>query len=101
MWLLYAMHANAPTRVERGLVKSQNTLMAQSRSDMLGCAHGTGWGVADYPNGVPMIEKQVRAAFRDEHYSRKAARVCAKTVVAHGRIASEPIPSLSHAGLHF
>ncbi len=88
MCRLYAMHANEPTRVECGLVKSQNALMAQSRSDMQGYAHGHGWGVADYPNGVPMIEKQVWAAFHGEHFSRKAARVYAKTVVAHVRRAT-------------
>lgn len=78
MCRLYAMHANEPTKVECGLVKAQNALMAQSQSDMQGYAHGHGWGVADYPDGVPMIEKQVWAAFHGEHFSRKAARVYAK-----------------------
>lgn len=88
MCRLYAMHANEPTKVECGLVKSQNALMAQSISDMKGYAHGHGWGVADYPDGVPMIEKQVWAAFHGEHFKRKAARVYAKTVVAHVRRAT-------------
>ncbi|WP_320237231.1 hypothetical protein, partial [Cognatiyoonia sp. IB215182] len=42
---------------------------------MQGYAHGHGWGVADYPDGVPMVEKQVWAAFHGEYFSRKAARV--------------------------
>ena len=88
MCRLYAMHANEPTKVECGLVKAQNALMAQSKSDMQGYAHGHGWGVADYPDGVPMIEKQVWAAFHGEHFSRKAARVYAKTVIAHVRRAT-------------
>ena len=88
MCRLYAMHANEPTKVECGLVKAQNALMAQSQSDMQGYSHGHGWGVADYPDGVPMIEKQVWAAFHGEHFSRKAARVYAKTVVAHVRRAT-------------
>ncbi len=88
MCRLYAMHANEPTKVECGLVKSQNALMAQSKSDMQGYAHGHGWGVADYNDGVPMIEKQVWAAFHGEHFSRKAARVYARTVVAHVRRAT-------------
>ncbi len=54
MCRLYAMHANEPTRVECGLVKAQNALMAQSKSDMKGYAHGHGWGVADYNNGLPL-----------------------------------------------
>lgn len=88
MCRLYAMHANEPTKVECGLVKAQNALMAQSKGDMQGNAHGHGWGVADYPDGVPMIEKQVWAAFHGEHFTRKAARVYAKTVVAHVRHAT-------------
>ena len=88
MCRLYAMHANEPTKVECGLVKAQNALMAQSISDMQGYAHGHGWGVADYPDGVPLIEKQVWAAFHGEHFARKAARVYAKTVVAHVRRAT-------------
>ena len=88
MCRLYAMHANEPTRVECGLVKAQNALMAQSRGDLQGYAHGHGWGVADYPDGVPMIEKQVWAAFHGEHFTRNAARIYAKTVVAHVRRAT-------------
>lgn len=88
MCRLYAMHANEPTRVECGLVRSQNALMAQSESDMSGYAHGHGWGVADYPNVLPVVEKQTWAAFHGEHFARKAARVYARTAVAHVRRAT-------------
>jgi len=88
MCRLYAMHANEPTRVECGLVKAQNALMAQSKSDMKGYAHGHGWGVADYNNGLPLLEKQTWAAFHGEHFARKAARIYARTVVAHVRRAT-------------
>ncbi|MBJ3763714.1 class II glutamine amidotransferase [Maribius pontilimi] len=88
MCRLYAMHANEPTRVECGLVQSQNALMKQSRADLTGMMHGHGWGVADYPEGVPKIEKQTWAAFHGEHFSKAAARVYAKTVVAHVRRAT-------------
>lgn len=88
MCRLYAMHANEPTRVECGLVKSQNALMAQSKSDRSGYAHGHGWGVADYPDGSPVIEKQTWAAFHGEHFAHKAARVYARTAVAHVRRAT-------------
>ncbi len=88
MCRLYAMRANEPTRVECGLVRSQNALMAQSKSDSKGYMHGHGWGVADYPDGVPKIEKQTWAAFHGEHFSRKAAKVYARTVVAHVRRAT-------------
>ena len=88
MCRLYAMHANEPTKVECSLVKSQNALMEQSKGDMQGYAHGHGWGVADYTSNLPMVEKQIWAAFRGEHFSRKAARVYARTVVAHVRRAT-------------
>lgn len=88
MCRLYAMHANEPTRVECGLVKAQNALMVQSQGDLQSYAHGHGWGVADYADGLPMIEKQTWAAFHGEHFARKAARVYARTVVAHVRRAT-------------
>lgn len=88
MCRLYAMHANEPTRVECGLVRSQNALMAQSKSDREGVMHGHGWGVADYNNGLPAIERQTWAAFHGEHFSQKASKVYAKTVVAHVRRAT-------------
>ncbi|WGH77181.1 class II glutamine amidotransferase [Jannaschia ovalis] len=88
MCRLYAMHANEPTRVECGLVRSQNALMAQSLSDREGMMHGHGWGVADYPEGLPIIEKQTWAAFHGERFAKKAARVYARTVVAHVRRAT-------------
>ncbi|PWJ09932.1 class II glutamine amidotransferase [Jannaschia seohaensis] len=88
MCRLYAMRANEPTRVECGLVRSQNALMAQSKGDMGGLMHGHGWGVADYPDGVPIIEKQTWAAFEGEHFTKAAARVYAHTAVAHVRRAT-------------
>ena len=88
MCRLYALHANEPTRVECGLVLAQNALMKQSESDLTGMMHGHGWGVADYNDGVPKIEKQTWAAFHGEHFTKAAARVYAKTVIAHVRRAT-------------
>jgi glutamine amidotransferase len=96
MCRLYAMHANEPTRVECGLVLSQNALMAQSQGDSEGLSHGHGWGVADYDDGVPMVEKQTWAAFHGEHFAKKAARVYARTVVAHVRRATVGAPALEN-----
>tara|TARA_R110000751_G_scaffold131275_1_gene233425 strand:+ start:9339 stop:10139 length:801 start_codon:yes stop_codon:yes gene_type:complete len=90
------MHANEPTRVECSLVKAQNALMEQSRGDSEGLMHGHGWGVADYPENLPLVEKQTWAAFHGEHFSKKAARVYAKTVVAHVRRATVGPPSLEN-----
>lgn len=88
MCRLYAMSANEPTRVECSLVHAQNALMQQSQLDAEGLMHGHGWGVADYRDGLPLIEKQTWAAFHGEHFKKTAARVYAHTVVAHVRRAT-------------
>ncbi|CAN0534339.1 unnamed protein product, partial [Laminaria digitata] len=82
------MRANEPTRVECSLVHAQNALMRQSEADAEGLVHGHGWGVADYRDGLPLIEKQTWAAFHGEHFRRTAARVYAHTVIAHVRRAT-------------
>ncbi len=96
MCRLYAFRANEPTRVECGLVRAQNALMRQSQGDAEGLAHGHGWGVADYPDGVPMVEKQTWAAFHGEHFAKSAARVYAHTVIAHVRRATVGPPSIEN-----
>jgi len=85
---LYAMRANEPTRVECSLVHAQNALMQQSQGDAEGLEHSHGWGVADYSDTVPLIEKQTWAAWHGEHFRKTAARVYAHTVVAHVRHAT-------------
>jgi glutamine amidotransferase len=62
--------------------------MQQSQKDEAGLPNGHGWGVADYRNGLPLIEKQTWAAFHGEHFKKTAARVYAHTVVAHVRRAT-------------
>ncbi len=96
MCRLYALHANEPTRVECSLVHAQNALMAQSREDEEGLMHGHGWGVADYQDGLPMVERQTWAAFKGEHFAKKAARVYARTVVAHVRRATVGPPAMEN-----
>ena len=44
MCRLYALRANEPTRVECGLVRSQNALMRQSQSDAEGDSQVEGRG---------------------------------------------------------
>ena len=88
MCRLYALIANEPTRVECSLVRSQNSLMRQSESDAEGVEHAHGWGVADYTQGGPLLDKQAWAAYHGEHFPRKAARVYARAVIAHVRRAT-------------
>ncbi len=96
MCRLYALRANEPTRVECSLVRAQNALMEQSRGDREGLVHGHGWGVADYPDSVPMVEKKTWAAYHGEHFQKKASRVYAHTVVAHVRRATVGPPSFEN-----
>ena len=96
MCRFYALRASEQTRVECALVNSQNALMQQSRGDEGGLVHGHGWGVADYPDGLPIVERQTWAAYRGEHFKKKAARVYARTVVAHVRRATVGEPSIEN-----
>ncbi|MEM8752717.1 MAG: class II glutamine amidotransferase, partial [Pseudomonadota bacterium] len=88
MCRLYALHATETTKVECGLVRAQNALMVQSQGDAEGLVHGHGWGVADYPDGAPVIERQTWAAWKGERFAKAAARTYARTVVAHVRKAT-------------
>jgi glutamine amidotransferase len=88
--------ANEPTKVECSLVHAQNALMEQSRGDREGLTHGHGWGVAEHPNGVPFVEKQAWAAYHGEHFKKTAARIYAKSVIAHVRRATVGPPSVEN-----
>jgi glutamine amidotransferase len=88
--------ANEPTKVECSLVHAQNALMEQSRGDREGLTHGHGWGVAEHPDGVPFVEKQAWAAYHGEHFKKTAARIYAKSVIAHVRRATVGPPSVEN-----
>lgn len=96
MCRLYGFHANEPTRIECSLIHAQNALMAQSKQDREGLTHGHGWGVAEYPDGIPIVEKQAWAAYRGERFKKTASRVYARTVVAHVRRATVGPPALEN-----
>lgn len=96
MCRLYGFMANEPTKVECSLVHAQNALMEQSRGDREGLAHGHGWGVAEHPDGVPFVEKQIWAAYHGEHFKKTAARIYAKSVIAHVRRATVGPPSIEN-----
>jgi glutamine amidotransferase len=70
--------------------------MEQSLKDSEGLTHGHGWGVAEHPNGVPLVEKQAWAAYHGEHFRKTAARVYARTVIAHVRRATVGPPGLEN-----
>ena len=96
MCRLYGFRASEPTRVECSLVHAQNALMEQSRLDQEGLTHGHGWGVAEHPDGVPLVERQAWAAYHGEHFKKTAARIYSKTVIAHVRRATVGSPGIEN-----
>jgi len=102
MCRLYGFRATEPTKVECSLVHAQNALMEQSRGDTPSTAHGHGWGVVTYPDGVPQVEKQVWAAYHGEHFRKTASRIYSKLVIAHVRRATVGPPALenTHPFIH-
>ncbi len=88
MCRLYGFRASAPSQVECTLVRAQNALLAQSRTDQRGVANADGWGIGFYGNGTPEIEKCDTAAFQDLRFSEAAQQVHSPTVIAHVRRAT-------------
>ena len=52
--------------------------------------------IAEHPNGVPFVEKQAWAAYRGEHFIKSAARLYARTVIAHVRRATVGPPGIEN-----
>jgi glutamine amidotransferase len=96
MCRLFGLRANEPTRVECSLVEAQNALMTQSQGDREGLVHAHGWGVADYSDGLPYVEKQSWASWHGEHFRKAAARIYAMTVIAHVRRATIGPPGIEN-----
>ena len=96
MCRLYGLRATQPTRLECSLVQAQNALMAQSIQDREGMSHGHGWGVAEYSDGVPFVEKQAWAAYHGEHFKKTVARMYSRAAIAHIRRATVGQPGLEN-----
>ncbi len=96
MCRLYGLRATQPTRLECSLVQAQNALMSQSIRDRGGLTHGHGWGVAEYPDGVPFVQKQAWAAYHGEHFKKTAARMYSRAAIAHVRRATVGRPGLEN-----
>ena len=88
MCRLYALLANAPTRLDCSLARAGNNLMRQSLRDGEGFQHAHGWGLAAYVDGKPVLSRETRAAFEDEGFERLAARSRTPAAIAHVRRAT-------------
>ncbi|MDJ0945144.1 MAG: class II glutamine amidotransferase [Kiloniellales bacterium] len=102
MCRLYGFRATEESKVECTLVHAQNALMVQSLEDLKGYTHAHGWGVAAYEDHRPLVEKEAWAAYHGEHFHRAAARIYARTVLAHVRRATVglAIPDNTHPFVH-
>ncbi len=96
MCRLFGFRATEPTRIECGLVHAQNSLITQGFRDQEGLTHGNGWGIAEYRDLLPQLEKQAWAAWHGEHFRKRAAQVYAHTVIAHVRRATVGPPTLEN-----
>ncbi len=96
MCRLYVFKANELTKVECSLVYAQNSLLIQSQGDALGRKHSDGWGIGYFANGRPHLEKNVAAAYSCLHFSSAAESVYAHTVVAHVRLATIGVSSVTN-----
>jgi glutamine amidotransferase len=96
MCRLYALLANAPTRLDCSLVRAGNNLMRQSLRDREGFQHAHGWGLAAYVDGKPVISRENRAAFEDEGFERLVTRSRTQAAIAHVRRATVGAQSLEN-----
>ncbi len=75
MCRLYTFRSNTPRKVECELIRSQNSLFAQSVQDARGGSNPDGWGLGTYDRGVPHVVRQAEAAYESDTFRWEAARV--------------------------
>ncbi len=81
---MFGFYAAQPAAVARALIDEPNALQIQSRD------HADGWGIGYYPEGAltPLVLRSINPAYADDEFAETAARVSARTVIAHVRRAS-------------
>lgn len=88
MCRLYEFRSNALRKVECELIRSQNSLLAQSQRDERGEANPHGWGLATYNGALPDVVRQAEPASESEAFRWEAAKVHSCSVLAHVRRAT-------------
>jgi predicted glutamine amidotransferase len=81
MCRLFGTAASAPVDLSFELLDSENPLLEQSER------HDSGWGIACYENGVPLVRRFPKAAHVDPGF-RSAAEVVSQLIMAHVRRAT-------------
>ena len=98
MCRLYGYRSERPTRVECGLIRSQNSLLEQSAKDQRGLANAHGWGIAYYLGDQLRVRRRVPPASRDREFRVVAEDIRTHLLVAHVRRAT--IGDVSLANVH-
>lgn len=88
MCRLYGFISSDPRKVECELIRSQNSLMAQSHRDTEGYRNPDGWGLGVYKGSVPYVVKQVEKADESDDFRWTASETMADRVISHIRRAT-------------
>jgi predicted glutamine amidotransferase len=81
MCRLFGVAATAPVDISFELLEAENPLIRQSQR------HDSGWGIAHYPNGEPVIERFPGSAHGDPGF-KEAAHAVASLSMVHVRRAT-------------
>jgi glutamine amidotransferase len=88
MCRLYGFHSNIPTRLSCSLIKSQNSLVQQSRLDSRGQSNADGWGIAYLSHNGWQVRRHAAPAFKDPLFSEEVRHITSTLVIAHVRAAT-------------
>jgi len=81
MCRLFGAAATAPVDISFELLEAENPLIQQSQR------HDSGWGIAHYSNGLPVLERFAGAAYGDPGF-KEAAHATARLSMVHVRRAT-------------
>ncbi len=88
MCRLYTFRSNNERKVECELIRSQNSLLSQSRADTRGNSNPDGWGLGTYERSVASVVRQPEPAYESEEFRWEAGRVFTCNALAHVRRAT-------------
>ncbi len=98
MCRLYGFISSVPRKVECELIKSQNSLLAQSVKDHRGLNNKDGWGLGEYIQGEPIVAKQAGFAKNSEEFRMAVSEAFSNNIISHIRRAT--IGNISNENTH-
>jgi predicted glutamine amidotransferase len=91
----FALRSAVPTSLAHALFDEPTSLAAQSRCDLKGECHGSGWGIATF-NGSPHVVRSTEPAYADSAFAEQSNSLTAKLALAHVRNASVGGPAIEN-----